>query len=59
MNHLHGLKKQLQERKDRFHRVRYDDFPGDVGLFLDYLRSNSYTAALLELIDTDGTCMRC
>lgn len=55
MIHLHNLKEHLQERKVRFERVRYEDFVGETVLFLDFIRSNHYTAALLDLIDSDNT----
>ena len=53
MNHLRNLRKQLEERKDTFYTVAYDDFVGEAKLFLDFVHSNSNTAALVEKLNSD------
>lgn len=55
MSQLLDLRAQLQKRKEKFDTVRYDDFVGEVTLLLDFLRANSYTAALMALIDANQT----
>ena len=44
---------RLQERSQRLSDIRYDDYAGEVCLFLEFLSGNSYTASLLEQIEAD------
>ncbi|MCY4617732.1 MAG: hypothetical protein OXD50_04140 [Chloroflexi bacterium] len=53
MSDFRNLKIRLQDRNRRLCDIRYDDFVGELGLFFDFLRANSYTASLLEQIETD------
>ena len=53
MRNLYNLRAQLQERRNRLYKIRFEEFENELGQLLEFVESNQYLRALVTRLKAE------